>query len=180
MPHMGGQVCLDHRHQVRRDGHVAGTGVALGSTRRVTEVAAEIRMSEANINRWVGTPGPRHGDGQVDAPCRRRQRPPGTVARLCRPGADGALRGYLLEEARAFRRLMCDTLLDDGVESAQYAWAECSKPVEALANGEPWRIHRYELPEGHPARDLGKVSDELVLGSDDVLCEDDSRLGVRA
>ena len=32
---------------------------------------------------------------------------------------------------------MCDTLLDDGVESAQYAWAECSKPVDALANGQP-------------------------------------------
>ena len=57
---------------------------------------------------------------------------------------------------------------------------ECSKPVHALANGEPCRIHRYELPEGHPARALGQVSDEMVLGSDDVLCEDDSRLDVRA
>jgi len=55
MPHMGGQVCLDHRHQVRRDGHVAGTGVTLGSTRRVTEVAAEIRMNEANIQKWTAT-----------------------------------------------------------------------------------------------------------------------------
>jgi len=52
---MGGQVCLDHRHQVRRDGHVAGTGVTLGSTRRVTEVAAEIRMNEANIQKWTAT-----------------------------------------------------------------------------------------------------------------------------
>ena len=55
MPHMGGQVCLDHRHQVRRDGHVAGTGVTLGSTRRVTEVAAEISMNEANIQKWTAT-----------------------------------------------------------------------------------------------------------------------------
>jgi len=55
MPLMGGQVCLDHRHQVRRDDHVAGTGVTLGSTRRVTEVAAEISMNEANIQKWTAT-----------------------------------------------------------------------------------------------------------------------------
>ena len=33
----------------------AETGKAAVSTRRVTEVSAEIRMSEANINRWVAT-----------------------------------------------------------------------------------------------------------------------------
>ena len=102
------------------------------------------------------------------------------LARLCRPGADAALRGYLLEHAKDFRRLMVDTLLDNYSDWAQYAWTETSKPVDQLANGEACRISRYQLPEGHPARDLGKVSDELVLGSDDVLCEDDSRLGVRA
>ena len=33
-PDMDGQVCLDDRHQVRRDGDVAGTGVALGRGHR--------------------------------------------------------------------------------------------------------------------------------------------------
>ena len=33
-PDVGGQVCLDDRHQVRRDGHVAGSGVALGRGHR--------------------------------------------------------------------------------------------------------------------------------------------------
>jgi len=52
---MAGQVLLDGPENVRRDGHVAGTGVTLGSTRRVTEVAAEIRMNEANIQKWTAT-----------------------------------------------------------------------------------------------------------------------------
>ena len=30
VPHMDGQMLGDHRHQVRRDGDVTGTGVALG------------------------------------------------------------------------------------------------------------------------------------------------------
>ena len=33
-PHMGGQMCLDDRHQVRWDGDVTGTGVALGRGHR--------------------------------------------------------------------------------------------------------------------------------------------------
>ena len=64
---------------------------------------------------------------------------------------------------------MVETLLDDGPESAQYAWAETSKRVDRLAAGEACRIHRYELPDGHPVRALGGMCDSLLLDRDDVL-----------
>ena len=105
----------------------------------------------------------------------------GTVARLCNPGADSALRGYLVAEARAFRRQHVEILLDpEHPEWAEYAWAETSKRVDQLEAGKPCRITRYDLPEGHPARALGAITDDLLLGADDVLYEADSRLQVRA
>lgn len=92
------------------------------------------------------------------------------MAQLTRPDSDAALRGYLLEQARDFRRLMVDTLLDS-TEWAKYAWAECSKPVDALEAGKAIRISRYDLPDGHPMRPLGRITDNLVLGADNVLTE---------
>jgi hypothetical protein len=93
-------------------------------------------------------------------------------------GADAAVRTYLLAEAQAFRRLMVDVLLGDGVESAQHAWTECSKPVDALAAGEV-RIARYQLTDEHPMRSLGRPTDDLVLDERDVLRPIPSHQGSR-
>jgi len=84
---------------------------------------------------------------------------------------EAALRAYLLEETQAFRRLMVDTLLGDSIESAQIAWTECSKPVDALAAGEAVRIHRFALPPDHPLAPPhgGRPCDDLELGADNVL-----------
>ena len=84
-------------------------------------------------------------------------------------GTESTLRAYLLAEAVEFRKLMTETLLDDGPESAQYAWTETSKRVDALAGGREWRLHRWQLPDGHPMRGVGSIHDDLVLGRDDVL-----------
>ena len=46
---------------------------------------------------------------------------------------------------------------------------ETSKAVDRLAGGGEHRIHRWQLPDGHPMRDVGSIHDDLVLGADDVL-----------
>jgi hypothetical protein len=75
--------------------------------------------------------------------------------------------GILLDEAEVFRRRMCDTLSDQAW--VEYAWRECSKAVDQLAGGEPYRLHRWELPDDHPARVDGAISDDLILTADDRL-----------
>ena len=52
--------------------------------------------------------------------------------------------------------------------------------VDQVANGQPCRISRYELPHGHPARAPGKISDTLLLDENDILTEVDSHPRVRA
>ena len=84
-------------------------------------------------------------------------------------GTESTLRADLLADAVEFRKLMTETLLDDGPKSAQYAWAETSKAVDRLASGGEHRVHRWQLPNGHPMRDVGSIHDDLVLGADDVL-----------
>ena len=101
------------------------------------------------------------------------------MARLVNPGADAALRTYLLTEARDFRRTYVETQLDDPAWR-DYVWADTSMRVDQLANGQPCRISRYELPHGHPARALGKISDTLLLDENDILTEVDSHPRVRA
>src|ERR1700754_4366577 len=91
------------------------------------------------------------------------------VARTSRPASEAALRGYLLADAKEFRQRMVETLLDDSAASAECAWRECSKRVDRLTGGQAVWIHRYELPDGHPLRALGEMTDGLVLGADDVL-----------
>ncbi len=93
------------------------------------------------------------------------------MARVSRPVGDAAVREYLLTAAEEFRASMCSMLGRDGAESALYAWDECGKTVAALESGQAVRIHRWELPPGHPAHAVGKISDTLVLGADDVLSE---------
>jgi hypothetical protein len=77
------------------------------------------------------------------------------------------LREWLLEDRKAFRRQMCSTLADDPEWSSQ-AWEQLSNSVDALANGDAYRFHAWELPDDHPARGLG-VNVDWVLGADDVL-----------
>jgi hypothetical protein len=91
------------------------------------------------------------------------------MAQLSKPNADAALREFFLADAKEFRSLMTETLLDDGPESAQYAWTETSKRVDQLASGAECRIHRWQLPDHHPMRAVGSIHDDLVLGADDVL-----------
>jgi hypothetical protein len=90
------------------------------------------------------------------------------VARLKQADSDAELRAYLLAEAVEFRRTYVETQLDDPTWRA-YVWTESSKRVDALTNGQPYRFPRWHLPDQHPARAAGKISDELVLRADDVL-----------
>jgi hypothetical protein len=84
-------------------------------------------------------------------------------------GTESTLRAYLLADAVEFRKLMTETLLDDGPEWAQYAWSETSKAADRLAGGGGHRIHRWQLPEDHPMRDVGSIQDDLVLDEHNVL-----------
>ena len=79
------------------------------------------------------------------------------------------MRRWLIEERSEFRSLMVKTMLDDGPESAKYAWTETSKSIDPLVAGEACRVHRCELPDGHPVRALGAMDDDLLLGADNVL-----------
>jgi hypothetical protein len=91
------------------------------------------------------------------------------VARASGPVGEAALRAYLLAEAVDFRRLMVDTLLGHSQESAKVAWAECSKAVDRLAGVAAHCLRRWQLPDGHPWRDVGSIHDDLVLDEHDVL-----------
>ena len=90
------------------------------------------------------------------------------MARASRPASEAALREYLLAEAMEFRRIYVETQLDDPAWR-DYVWTETSKAVDRLAGGGEHRIHRWQLPDGHPMRDVGSIHDDLVLGADDVL-----------
>ena len=84
------------------------------------------------------------------------------MARRDRPADDGgSLRQYLTSEAEEFRRVLC------GIDP-QF-WDELSKPVDSLAAGESYRLHRWELPDDHPARMDGAAGDLLVLTAYDEL-----------
>ena len=62
---------------------------------------------------------------------------------------------------------MCSILAEDPRWSSK-AWEQLSVRVDALAKGEPMRLHGYEMPDGHWAREFDERLDWL-LGSDDVL-----------
>ena len=52
-----------------------------------------------------------------------------------------------------------------------YADNQLHGRVDALAAGEAVRIHRFELPDGHPMAPPhgGRPTDDLELGADDVV-----------
>jgi hypothetical protein len=77
------------------------------------------------------------------------------------------LRAYLLADRIAFRKQMCTTLCEDPAWSST-AWEQLSTGVDALAGGQPYRLHGFELPPGHWALVHG-VNADWVLGGDDVL-----------
>ena len=81
--------------------------------------------------------------------------------------AEADLREWLLREGKAFRRQMCLLLAEDPAWSSQ-AWEQLSHSVDALANGGEYRLHGWQLPDGHWALVHG-VNADWVLGSDDVL-----------
>jgi hypothetical protein len=74
---------------------------------------------------------------------------------------------WLLADRVEFRKQMCVTLAEDPAWSAQ-AWEQLSHSVDALAGGEPYRLHGYQLPDGHWALMHG-VNADWILGGDDVL-----------
>ena len=85
-------------------------------------------------------------------------------------GADAAVRTYVLEEAIEFRALMAKTL--DGYtigDTGESVFDHLSGLVNMLLDGDDVEIHRWELPDDHPARLRGRINDRVVLGSDDVV-----------
>ena len=84
--------------------------------------------------------------------------------------SEAALRAWLLDEAREFRRVHVEILLDpEHPDWAEYAWRECSNAVDVLASGQPYRFARWKLLDGHPQRVVGSIHDDLVLDERDVL-----------
>ena len=83
------------------------------------------------------------------------------MARLANRCAEVGLREYLLEAAVEFRAMY-------GHYGPEY-WAVLSRPVDQLLAGEPYRLHRFELPDDHPERRVGWPSDSLVLTEHDEL-----------
>jgi hypothetical protein len=53
--------------------------------------------------------------------------------------------------------------------SAEVAWRECSKAVDQLEAGKPYRLHRWEFPDDHPERMVGSINDVLLLTAGDEL-----------
>jgi len=98
------------------------------------------------------------------------------------PSSNDGLRAWLLAEAVEFRTaLTTRTVVEPGgariVRETEHSavraaiWRELSGPVEALSAGEACALHRYQLPDNHPAAQhyAGSPSDVLELGVDDVL-----------
>jgi hypothetical protein len=81
--------------------------------------------------------------------------------------SEPGLREYLLAECVAFSRSMCTTLAENPDWSRE-AWTQLSHSIDQLASGGEYRCRAWELPDDHPARQLGMQRD-WVLGSDDVL-----------
>ncbi|WP_457145597.1 hypothetical protein [Mycobacterium sp. URHB0021] len=77
------------------------------------------------------------------------------------------LRQWLLRERKAFRQKMASRLADDADWSSS-VWDQLSCSVDALANGGEYRLHAWQLPDGHWALVHG-VTTDWVLGADDVL-----------
>lgn len=125
------------------------------STRRLTELAAEIRQTEATIAKLVGQLVP---DPNVVAPPKSRQHQRAAMARWhrnarwIRQNPNGDLRKALLAEAR---EMLCNVI---GFDSY----------IDDLAKGEPVRLYRWELPFDRPGRAVGGLQDDLILGDDDV------------
>ncbi len=92
------------------------------------------------------------------------------VRRKPRPVIEGELRAYLLAEAVAFR--------DQYGGISPECWAELSKPIERLAGGEVYQLHRYELPADHPERNTGWPADDLTLADDRLSVHDDHGVAV--
>jgi hypothetical protein len=82
--------------------------------------------------------------------------------------AEPELGAYLLADRIEFRHQMC-VILAENPSWSPTAWAQLSPPVDALAAGQPYRLHRWELPDFHPQRFVGSVHDDLVLDERDVL-----------
>lgn len=99
------------------------------------------------------------------------------------PSSTDGLRDWLHAEAVAFRATLTTRIVvsasgqgalrdTEPGPTRDVIWGELSGPVDALAAGEAYRFHRYQLPDNHPAsahRRAGDPSDLLELGSDDVL-----------
>jgi hypothetical protein len=81
--------------------------------------------------------------------------------------AEPELRQYLLADHVDFRHRMCTILAEDPSWSRE-AWRQLSHSVDALANGKEYRLHAWELPDGHWALVHG-INAVWVLGCDDVL-----------
>lgn len=156
------------------------------STRRVSEVAAEVRQLEVNIVKWSQQLVP---DPSVSAPksvqhqraaLTRWRGHNGTLKHRVVNDAD--LREHLLDDARYRYDLMVRPMrlgndgkpkIDaDGEPIRRYhpELEEALTPrVDGIAAGDEIRLHRWQLPDDHPERRVGHLSDNLVLGRDDVL-----------
>jgi hypothetical protein len=85
------------------------------------------------------------------------------MARLKQRGDEVGLRECLLEQAIDFRDMYGHI---DGCSE------ELSKPVDRLVGGEAHGFYRFQLPDDHPLRRVGRpggMCDHFVLTENDVL-----------
>ena len=66
---------------------------------------------------------------------------------------------------RTYSRLFYVTLSECASGTPRSSRSTCSN----RAGGQPYRLHRWELPDSHPQRFVGSVHDDLVLDERDVL-----------
>ena len=66
---------------------------------------------------------------------------------------------------RTYSRLFYVTLSECASGTPRSSRSTCSN----RADGQPYRLHRWELPDSHPQRFVGSVHDDLVLDERDVL-----------
>jgi len=76
--------------------------------------------------------------------------------------ADGVEHPTLL---RTYSRLFYVTLSECASGTPRSSRSTCSN----RADGQPYRLHRWELPDSHPQRFVGSVHDDLMLDERDVL-----------
>lgn len=93
------------------------------------------------------------------------------MPRIEHPTSEPDLRDYLLGELVDFRELCSSTLEGHVIANGETVWEHVSHRIDALLDGRPVTINRYQLPDWHEEspKHGGNPADRFTLGPDDIL-----------